>query len=463
METSSLIHLPPLAAALIGIAALLFMILRLKVQAFVALLITSIITAFLAGMPLTEINAGIQKGMGGILGFIATIIGLGAIFGKLLEISGGTQVLADSMLKLFGLKRASWAMMLTGFVISIPVFFDAGLVILIPVIYALSRQAKRPILYFGIPLLAGMTITHSFVPPTPGPIAVAELLGADLGWVILFGVICGLPASIVAGPIFGAWVAKRIQTPAPELSDVEQNEVAEHYCMPEHRPRVFAVLALIGLPIFLILVSSVATTLEKSDLFSPGNMLEWIQFLGHPFTALILATIACMVYLRFHCKLTKDQIGKAASSALAPAGLIILITGAGGVFKQILIDSNAAGDLASMLQASHLPVILLAYFLAATVRVVQGSATVAMITAASILAPIIVTTGMQPSQPQLALWVLSVAAGSMVFSHVNDSGFWLVSRYFGLSEKQTFLSWSLMTTLVSLCGFLTVVLLDLLI
>jgi len=461
MEPQSVVSLPPLFAALIGIGLLLLLIIRFKVQAFVALLVTSIVTAALSGMPLREINQSIQTGMGGILGFIATIVGLGAIFGRLLEVSGGTKLLAETLLRVFGENRASFAMMLTGFIISIPVFFDAGLVILVPVVYALARQGNRPVLYFAIPLLAGMTVTHSFVPPTPGPIAVAELLHADLGWVILFGIICGLPAAFVSGPILAKWISKKVPVMAPEVSITPEHHNKSN--VSQSGVGIIGILALISLPIALILLSSVFTTLEKTQVISAAAWLEWLKFLGHPFTALILSTLLAMGYLRFRCKMSGASITQAATSALAPAGLIILITGAGGVFKQILTDSHAAADLATLLQSSHLPLILLAYLLAAAVRVVQGSATVAMITAASILAPIVGELGVEPSQAQRALWVLAIAAGSMIFSHVNDSGFWLVSRYFGLNEKQTFVSWSLMTTVVSVCGFITVIFLNFLI
>lgn len=454
MTDPPLVSLPPILAAGIGIFLLLLLILRFKLNSFISLLVASIVVALLAGMPLTEINHSIQNGMGGILGFIATIIGLGSIFGKLLEHGGGTEALARRLIQSFGIERAPWAMMLTGFLISIPVFFDAGLVILIPVIYALTRRSGKPILYFGIPLLAGMTVTHSFVPPTPGPIAVAELLDADLGWVILVGIIVGLPTAVIAGPIFGKWISSRITVGIPAIMD-EGNYMLQEKADSE-LPSFASVLLLIGFPIILILSSSICGTLIKTSSIEESMLTSVLLFLGHPFTALILATLATLIYMSAKRGIGKDELSEVCVSALAPAGLIILITGAGGVFKQILIDTHAAGDLAQILQDSNLPLLLLAYLLAFVVRIVQGSATVAMITAASILAPIITEMGLLPGELDKALWTLAIAAGSITFSHVNDSGFWLVSRYFGLTEKQTFQSWSLMTTLVSITGFLII-------
>lgn len=453
---SQISGIPPILVAALSIVFLLVAILRFKLHAFITLLIASMLVAILSGMPLTEIHASIQKGMGGVLGFIATIVGLGAIFGKILEHSGGTEALARKMIKVFGHERASWSMVITGFLISIPVFLDAGLVILIPIIYALTRESGRPLLYFGIPLTAGMAVTHSFVPPTPGPIAVAELLGADLGWVILFGVIVGIPTAIVAGPVFGSWISKKITVGVPELMDEEGDALKE--LDDQNLPSFWVILGLIGIPIVLILLSSVVKFFTDSGTIDASLFTDFIQFIGHPFAALILAVLLSLFFLGVRRGVSNQELMDTCSKALAPAGLIILVTGAGGVFKQILIDSEAAAQLAEILKSSGLPILILAYLLAVVVRIIQGSATVAMITAASLLSPLIVEMNLLPSPQEKALWVLAIAAGASILSHVNDSGFWLVSRYFGLTEKQTLQSWTVMISLVSVVGFLLVLL-----
>ncbi len=455
------INMPPIAVAGIAIVLLLLMILRFKLNAFIALLVASMAVGLLSDMPITEINSSIQEGMAGALGFIATIVGLGAIFGKILEHSGGTEALARELLKRFGMERAPWAMVVTGFLVSIPVFLDAGLVILIPVIYALTRESGKPILYFGIPLVAGMSVTHSFVPPTPGPVAVADLLDADLGWVILLGVITGLPTAIIAGPVFGAWISKRMPSGVPEMMNEEGEALKE--MDSQALPAFWLILGLIGLPILMILASSICDLMVDTGALAQSGFTDFMIFFGHPFAALILATLLAMYFLGFKRGSTKEEIMEISTRALAPAGIIILITGAGGVFKQILIDSNAAADLAEVMKDSQLPIIILCYLLSALVRVIQGSATVAMITAASLMAPIIDTMGVESGRMETALWALAIAAGSIICGHVNDSGFWLLNRYFGQTEKETLQSFTVMFTLVSVVGFGFVFLLSLLV
>ncbi|MBK1875320.1 GntP family permease [Pelagicoccus mobilis] len=450
--------IPPLWVAVIAIVLLMSLILWLRLNAFLALLIASIAVGLLSDMPVTEINKSIQNGMGGALGFIATVIGLGSIFGKILEHSGGTEAMARRLLGFFGIERAPWAMVVTGFLISIPVFLDAGLVILIPIIYALTRESGKPILYYGIPLLAGMAVTHSFVPPTPGPIAVSELLGADLGWVILLGVIVGIPTAIISGPMFGSWISKRIKVGVPEYMNEEGDDLKK--LKDSELPSFSMVLFLIGLPIVLILASSICGSMVKAGSLEKSAALDFLTFAGHPFTALIIATCLSIYYLGRKRGVSGAELRDLCTKALGPAGLIILITGAGGVFKQMLIDSHAADDLATLLQGSGLPLLLIAYLLAVIVRVIQGSATVAMITASSLLAPLVEEMGIVVSDGQKALWVIAIAAGASILSHVNDSGFWLVNRYFGLTEKQTFQSFTVMTTMISLLGFLFAVLMS---
>ncbi len=430
-----------------AVTLLLLMVLKLKLSAFIALLITSILVGIMAGMPLNAILDTIEKGMGGTLGFVATVVGLGAIFGQMLEASGGAEALANYLLKKFGTDKASWAMVITGFIVAIPVFFDVGLIIMVPILYALSRDTKRSILYYGIPLLAGLAVTHSFIPPTPGPVAVTDIIGAELGWVILFGFILGIPTVIIAGPVFGRYIAKKIHIQPPE--EMFQEVSADEKPGDNHPPfRLIAII--IATPLLLILFSTFTGMAIKQEWLSASLITEIIVFIGHPFTALILATLAAIYFLCVRRGMKKDKILELSTKALGPAGIIILITGAGGVLKQVLVDSGIGVIMAESFARSSMPPILLAWILAVIVRVTQGSATVAMITAAGIMAPVLPVFNL--SSPQMALIVIAIAAGATMLSHVNDSGFWLVGKYFGMNEKQTLRSWTVMESIIAFCG-----------
>lgn len=428
-----------------GVALLLMMVLKFKLSAFISLLITSIIVGILAGMPLNKITTSIQEGMGSTLGFIATVVGLGAIFGQLLESSGGARVLAHYLLEKFGPGKATWALTLSGFIIGVPIFLDVGFIILIPIVYALTRDSGRSVLYYAIPLLAGLAVTHTMVPPTPGPMAVAQILNVELGWVILFGILVGLPTAIVAGPLFGRFIAKKINIPAPPSVDDQAGSGDLR-----SNPPAFAIVALIiSTPLLLILISTFIKLAIDKEILAESLFTELIVFLGHPFTALIIATLFSIL-LCIKRKMSGQSILELSTKALGPAGIIILVTGAGGVLKQILVDSGIGKILAESVAGSSFPLILLAWILAALVRITQGSATVAMITAAGIISPIL--SVMNPGQPEVALIVVSIAAGATILSHVNDSGFWIVSKYLGLNEKQTLRSWTVMETIIAVSG-----------
>jgi len=442
---------------LVGIAfailLLLFLVLKLKIHAFISLLIVSIVVGIVTGMDFTGIIKSMQDGMGNTLGFVATVVGLGAIFGQMLEASGGAESIAKYLLKHFGEKRASWALVLTGFIVAIPVFLDVGFIILIPIIYELTKQAKRSILYYAIPLLAGLAVTHAFIPPTPGPVAVAEILDVQLGWIIIMGFIVGLPTAIIAGPIFGKYISQKIHIAVPDyFAEKEPGPVQEG--LPSFR----TIILIIALPLLLIVCNSVAEVLYDNGFLQNEVVYQSIGLLGHPFTALIISTLLAMYVLGIRRGFNKEQIMKLSNKALGPAGLIILVTGAGGVFKQILIDSGVGAMLAERLAESAMPPIVLAYLIAVVVRVIQGSATVSMITAAGIMAPLI--TIFDLTQIDKALIVLAIAAGSTILSHVNDSGFWLVGKYLGMNEKETLRSWTIMETIISVVGFTFVLLLS---
>ena len=429
-----------------AVALLLFMVLKLKISAFISLLITAIYVGILAGMPLKQVTQSIQDGMAGTLGFVATVVGLGAIFGQMLESSGGAESLAHYLVKKFGKDRASWAMVVTGFIIAIPVFFDVGFIILVPIIYALSRDTKKSLLYYGIPLLAGLAATHSFIPPTPGPVAVADIINVQLGWVILLGLIIGFPTAIIAGPVWGKYISKKIHLTPPEEFMIQTEKEYDDNNLPSFR----LIALIIAVPLFLILVNTFTGLAVSKNVVEQSIYTDILEFLGHPFSALIIATLIAIYFLCIKRGMGKEKVLELSTKALGPAGIIILITGAGGVLKQVLVDSGIGKIMAESMASSALPPILLAWILAAIVRVTQGSATVAMITAAGIIAPVMSEFGL--NDPQRALVVLSIASGATLLSHVNDSGFWLVGKYFGMNEKQTLQSWTVMESIIAVCG-----------
>ncbi|MEM9588152.1 MAG: gluconate:H+ symporter [Planctomycetota bacterium] len=463
-ENSDSPHVVPLLILLAaGIGLLLILILGFKLQAFLSLILVSVVVAACSrlinedAVPLTQVADTIVSSMGGALGFIATIIGIGAIFGAILEHSGGTQALANSLVRIFGVQRAPWAMLLTGFIISIPVFLDVALVILAPLLIALARDTKKPFLIYGLPLVAGLGVTHAFVPPTPGPVAVAYILGVNLGWVILYGVMVGLPTAILCGPPLCSWLSKNVELPALEAAPVEEDL--------DQLPSFGFILGLIALPIGLILANTlteqwVASGLPegltrdergvalKDALVTASFPVQAITFLGHPVIALLLSTLAALYFLGTRRGVDRGTLLEVATKALGPAGIIILITGAGGVFKGVLKETGITSALESAFSESGIPVLLLAWVFATLVRIAQGSATVAMITAAGLM----IGFSDPLNQPQLALVTIAIAAGATGFSHVNDSGFWMISRYFQMTEAQTLRTWTVISTMISLIG-----------
>lgn len=434
----------PVFAIGIAVAFILLLILKFKLQPFLALLIGSLIAGLLTGMKPELVLQSITDGMGSTLGFVATVVGLGTLFGAILERSGGTQSLAKSLIHFFGIQSAPMALLLAGFIISIPVFFDVAFIILTPVLYALQRTTGKSLLWFGIPLLAGLAITHSFIPPTPGPVAVADILHADLGWVVTAGILAGIPSALIGGLIWGRIIGSRIQVPVPDAIEDLQESSADRF------PHPFFIVGIISLPIFLIMLN----TMSSSGMLPYGSSL--FAFLGHPFIALILANLLAWYLLGIRQGFSKEELLKISTRSLAPAGTIILLTGAGGAFKEVLIDTGIGKVMADIMNDWQMPLLIFGFSIAAVVRILQGSATVAMITAAG------VTSSAMPAgihEFEKALLVICIASGATLLSHVNDSGFWLVSRYFGLTEKQTFASWTVMTCLLAFTGLISCLLL----
>ncbi|MFI6092194.1 gluconate:H+ symporter [Streptomyces sp. Je 1-332] len=452
-----------LTVAALGIVLLLFLIIKVRLQPFVALLAVSIVVGLSAGLSVTELFGTVQKsdavsviesGMGGILGHVAIIIGLGTMLGAILEVSGGAEVLASRLLGLFGEKRAPLAMGLTGLIFGIPVFFDVGIFVLAPIVYAAAKRSGKSILLYCLPLLAGLSMTHAFLPPHPGPVAAAGLLHVDLGWVILMGLICGIPA-VIAAWVYSAWIGKRIFVPVPQ-DMVEAAEEARSAVVAEQRAAgvepgekpvpLGIVFAIIGTPLFLILLATFS-----SIAFDPSTLRSVIEFFGSPFVALTIALLMAYYLLGIRRGWSRKSLETVSTSSLKPVGNILLVVGAGGIFGAVLKASGVAGALSETFQDVGLPIIVLAYLLSLVLRVAQGSATVAIVTTAGIVAPLL-SEG-DYSQAFIALVIMAISAGSIFASHVNDGGFWMVAKYFGISERDTLKTWTVLESVLSLAGF----------
>lgn len=428
-----------------GIVLLLLLIIRVKLNAFLSLLITSIWVGLLAGLSPDLIIDSISKGMGGTLAFVATIVGLGAIFGALLEHSGGAQGLAKFLIKKGGEQKSRFALLVTGFIVSIPVFFDVGIIILFPIVKALAQRIKKNVLYFALPLLTGLAVTHSFIPPTPGPVAVADILGVDLGYAIVVGVLLGFPVALICGLIMSKWITPEEVT---EFEDLEELDTAYD---PGLVKMIFLVL---GLPIGFILLGSFLQTLASEGIIESAFYIDVLGFIGHPFVALIIATVMALYFLGVRRGATRQELFDVSNRSLGPAGSIILITGAGGVLKQMMITTGIGDMIGTAMETSSMSVVVLAYLVAVLVRIMQGSATVAMLTAAGIVAAVIVD--MDLSMLDKTLVMMAIAAGSIVLSHVNDSGFWLVNRYLNQSVQQTLKSWTIQSSMISVTSFVLI-------
>lgn len=428
-------------AAIIGLALLLVLIIKFKVHAMLSILIGAIAIGLIAGMPFEEIVTAVDDGIGNTLKGIALLVGLGSMFGAILEASGGAQTLAVTMVKKFGDEKAAWALGITGLVISIPVFFDAGLIILIPLAFSLAKRTKKSSLFYAIPLLAGLAVGHAFIPPTPGPVLVATMLNVELGWVILVGVCCGFFAMIVAGPVWGAVCGKKYYVPVPD-------QIANQEDIDESKlPSFASVVTIIMIPLVLIILKSVAGVVPALAGAAP-----LFNFLGQPFAALLIATLAAMFILGTRHGYTMPELEKILTKSLEPTGLILLVTACGGVLRYILQYSGLGEIIGNAVASINLPIVVVAFLVAALVRICVGSATVAMTMAAGIVAAMPEITSLSPMY--LACVVAAVAGGATVCSHFNDSGFWLVRSLIGLDEKTTLKTWTIMETLVGGTGFI---------
>jgi Gnt-I system high-affinity gluconate transporter len=429
---------------LFAIALQVFLTMK-KLSPFLSLLIVAIITGLLLGMQPAAVLASIEKGVGSTLGGLALILCLGAILGKILETSGAAEQISSTLISGFGEKNIQWAVLLTGFLIGIPLYYNAGFVILVPLVFSIARKTGLPLLYIAVPMAASLSTTHCFLPPHPGPVVLVNAFHANMGKTLMYGLFIAIPAVIIAGPLLGR-VLKRIHVEVPDIFGEQKN------IPPSEMPSALASFTIALMPVLLITISVVGNIfLAKETL-----LRKIIAFTGDSTIALLLAVLAAIYFFGLKADKKMPEIMQWVSGAISGIAMILLIITAGGVFKQVLIDSGTGSYISSFSAKWQMPPLLFAWIVTALLRVTLGSATVAGLTAAGIVLPLVMAGNISPE-----LMVLAVGAGSVFGSHINDSGFWMYKEFFNLTLKQTFLSWTAMETLISVLGLAGVLILNL--
>ncbi len=438
-----------LLVAALGVALVVLLITWVRIPAFIALAAGSFFVGLGARMPLADIPRAFQQGVGDTLGFIAMVVGLGTVIGKLLAESGGAVVVSRVLVGALGEKRLDWAMLLSGFLIGLPVFFQVGLVLLAPVLFTAIRQTGTPMLRLGIPLIAGLSVSHGLVPPHPGPLAAIERLGADTGRTLFYSLIIGLPVAMAAGPMFGRFISRRVHVDVGGLADQLSTAVAA-----PRTPSLAITLMTILLPVLLMLLAALAQAT-----LADGPLGQWLAFAGSPLVAMLLAALLALYTFGTACGFDRRRLLRFAEESVPPIAGVLLVVGAGGGFGRVLDAAGVDTAIAQSMSGMRLSPMVLGWVVAALLRVSVGSATVATVTAASIMAPI--ATAMPGTNKDLL--VIAIGAGSLIASHVNDGGFWLVKEYFNMSISQTVATWTVLETIVSVLGLAGVILLGLIV
>lgn len=431
-----------------AIITLLVLIIRFKVHAFVALLIVSLLTALAAGISVDKILPTLLGGFGSTLASVALLVGLGAMIGRMLEITGGAKVLADTLINKFGEEKAPFALGIAALLFGFPIFFDAGLVVMLPIVFSVAKQFGGSVLRYAFPVAGAFAVMHAFLPPHPGPVASGDLLGVNMGLLVLVGLICAIPTWYIGTYLFSKCISKRVYVELPKafLSTASITETSV-----QTPPSFGRVLLVLLLPIFLILFDTGLNTLSVAKVVD-GSAL-WVQSLrlvGKTPVALLITLIIAILLLRG--ERSYEQIESICNSALGPICSIILVTGAGGMFGGVLRASGIGDEISKMLSDTGMPVVVAAFIIAMAMRVAQGSATVALTTAAALIAPT-VAASTDLTQFDLCFIVISIASGATVLSHVNDSGFWLMSRFLEMDTKTTLKTWTMLETSIGVVGF----------
>ncbi|MBU7228277.1 gluconate:H+ symporter [Staphylococcus pseudintermedius] len=445
----------PLLSVAIAIIVLLILIMKLQLNTFVALVITAMVTGILLGMPFDKIVATIETGMGGTLGHIALIFGLGAMLGKLLADGGGATQIADTLIAKLGKKYVQWAMVIASFIIGIALFFEVGLVLLIPLVFTIAKRMNVSQLKIGMPMVTALSVTHGFLPPHPGPVVIAKELGANIGEVLLYGFIVAIPVTIIAGPVF-AKIAPRLTSTAfqreGDISSLGATKSFKDEELPSFGLSTFTAL----LPVLLMLFATLWQLISGHEGKAHNTLESIIYFIGSAGTAMLIAVVFAVFSMGIRRGIPTKQVMNTLTQAIYPIGMMLLIIGAGGAFKQVLIDGGVGGAIEKIFTDVNISPILLAWLVAAILRLALGSATVAAISTTGIVLPLL-----QTADVNLALVALAIGAGSIFCSHVNDAGFWMFKEYFGLTVKETFLTWSLIETIISVSGLVFVLFISL--
>ncbi|WP_088067248.1 GntP family permease [Gottfriedia luciferensis] len=445
----------PLVIVAIGIITLLILIMGLRLNTFISLIIVSFGVAIALGMKLDDVVTTIETGLGGTLGHLALIFGLGAMLGKLIADSGGAQRIAMTLVDKFGEKNIQWAVVAASFIIGVALFFEVGLVLLIPIVFAISKQLKVSILYLGIPMAAALSVTHGFLPPHPGPTVIAGEYGANLGEVLLYGIIIAIPTVIIAGPLFTK-IAKKLVPASFEktgnIASLGEQKVFKLEETPGFGISVFTAM----LPVILMSIATVITLLQKTIGFEDNKALAIIRFIGNASPAMVISLLVAIYTMGLARKIPIKEVMDSCTTAISHIGMMLLIIGGGGAFKQVLINGGVGDYVAELFKGTSMSPIILAWLIAAILRISLGSATVAALTTSGLVIPMLGTADVN-----LALVVLATGAGSLIASHVNDAGFWMFKEYFGLSMKETFSTWTLLETIISVCGLGFILLLSL--
>ena len=434
-----------LVYALLAVLTLILLIARFKVHPFVALVTVSLGMGAAAGMAPGALVKAFQDGVGATLGSIAVVVGLGTMLGKMMAESGGAARIATTLIALFGERRVHWAIMVVAFIVGIPVFFQVGFVLLIPLVFTIARRTGTSLIKVGLPLVAGLSVVHGMVPPHPAAMLAVTALGADLGRTIFYAILVGLPTAALAGPIFAVWISPRITLP-PHNPMAEQLEGDGSHAADASLPSFGLSLFTVLVPVMLMLAASAADV----ALAQGSTVRTAFDALGHPIVALLLSLLFSFWALGIARGMSGARILSLANDCLAPTAAILLIIGAGGGFNRVLIESGVGKAIADVAIRAQVSPLLLAWVVACLVRVATGSATVAMTTASGIVAPIVAATG--HTRPELV--VLATGAGSLMLSHVNDSGFWLIKEYFNMTVQQTLATWTALETIIGVTGLL---------
>jgi len=425
------------------IACLVLLITWGKINPFLAFLLVSIVAALMLGIPINKVARSVDKGIGDTLGSLVIIIALGAMLGKLVAETGAAQKIAITLRNIFGFKYLAWAMALTGFIVGIPLFYNVGFVLLVPIIFSVAYSYKLPVVYVGLPMLASLSVMHGFLPPHPSPVALLTQLHADMAKTFFYGIIIAIPAIVVAGPLY-AKTLKGIQSKPTEL-------FARHEVPAEKLPGTLNSFISSLLPVILIAITTIGTNIFAAN----GGLRAVAAFFGEPDLVMLLTIIIATFSLGLYTGRSLPKVMRIYAEAVKDISMMLLIIGSAGILKQVIIDSGASNEIAAALQGWKLPPLVLAWIVTAILRLCLGSATVAGLTAVGIIYPLTLQTHIDPN-----LMVLSIGAGSLFCSHVNDAGFWLFKEYFGISVKDTFRSWSVMETLVSVIGLIGVLVIN---